>query len=197
MSKTRELENIAKEIASCKVCPTLCKTAINPVPGEGNPDAEIMFIGEAPGAEEDRQGRPFVGASGQFLESMLEAIGLRRSDVFITNIVKYRPPGNRDPLPEEIKACWPWLERQINTIKPKIIGLLGRYAMNIFLPGLQISKCHGQPKRKGELIFLPLYHPAVALYNANMRTVLQEDFARIPVILKQTKSKFKQSKLLI
>lgn len=185
MGKVEELALVAERIASCEVCTDLCVAATNPVPGEGNPDADIMFIGEAPGAKEDLSGRPFVGAAGKFLAEMLAEIDLKREDVYITNVVKYRPPGNRDPKPEEIKACLPLLMRQIEIIKPKLLVLLGRHAMNIFLPDLKISHVHGLPKRRGDLVFLPLYHPAAALYNGGMRQTLLDDFARIPFILEQ------------
>ncbi len=185
MSKTEALAEVAQDIASCRVCTALCQSATNAVPGEGNPDAELVFVGEAPGAEEDKQGRPFVGAAGRLLTEMLETIGLGRDDVYITNVVKYRPPGNRDPLPEEIRDCWPFLEQQVAIIQPKLIILLGRHAMNLFLPDLKISQVHGQPKRKGAQVYLPLYHPAVALYNNTMKQTLLEDFAKIPKILAQ------------
>lgn len=182
-AKIKLLGEIAHKIASCEVCPELCQSAANPVPGEGNPEADIMFVGEAPGAREDETGRPFVGAAGKFLEEMLESIGLKRQDVFITNIVKYRPPGNRDPLPEEIKACLPYLLAQIKAIEPKLIVFLGRHSMNVFFPELKISACHGQPVRRRGQVFLPLYHPAAALYNGGMRESLLNDFAKIPKIL--------------
>lgn len=182
--KVKKLDEIANSIASCEVCPELCKIAKNPVPGEGDPEAEIMFVGEAPGAREDETGRPFVGSAGKFLEEMLASIKLKRSQVFITNIVKYRPPGNRDPLPEEIKACLPYLLAQIKVIEPKLVIFLGRHSMNVFFPELKISQAHGQPVRRSGQVFLPLYHPAAALYNGAMRTTLLEDFAKIPQILK-------------
>lgn len=167
------------------ITPDLAASATQLVLGEGSTDADILFIGEAPGAQEDAQGRPFVGASGKFLAEMLETIGLTREDVYITNIVKYRPPNNRDPLPDEIKAFWPYLMRQVDIIQPKLIVTLGRYAMNVFLPGLKISQVHGQPKRKNGHVYMPLYHPAAALYNGSMRATLIEDFSHIPEILKQ------------
>ena len=188
------LDQIRAEILEKNVCPDLAQTATNLVMGEGNPNADIVFIGEAPGKQEDLQGLPFVGASGKFLNEMLESIGLTRSDIYITNIVKYRPPNNRDPLPEEKKAFLPYLQAQLEVIQPKIVVTLGRHSMNCFLPDLQISKVHGQPKRmrlhtkQGEplsLVILPLYHPAAALYNGSMRATLMEDFARVPEIMKQ------------
>lgn len=184
-SKEEQLQNLAGEIIAMNITPELAASATQLVLGEGSTNADILFIGEAPGAQEDAQGRPFVGASGKFLAEMLETIGLSRDDVYITNIVKYRPPNNRDPLPEEIKAFWPYLMRQIEIIQPRLIVTLGRYAMNVFLPGLKISQVHGQPKRKNGQVYMPLYHPAAALYNGSMRATLKEDFAHIPKILEQ------------
>ena len=193
--KQAKLEQIADSIINRKIDIEIAKTCTNPVPGEGNPDAEILFIGEAPGAQEDKQGRPFIGASGKFLDEMLNSIGLKRKDVFVTNIVKFRPPNNRDPRPDEIKACLPVLLEQISIIKPKLVVFLGRHAMNVFLPQLKISEVHGQElSEKVEVggysikaTFLPLYHPAAALYNGGMRKTLLEDFARIPKILELIK----------
>jgi DNA polymerase len=153
------------------------------VPGEGNPDADIMFIGEAPGKHEDIQGRPFVGAAGKLLEELLASIGLKREDVFIGNIVKGRPPGNRDPKPEEIAHSWPWLKEQVEAIKPKLIVLLGRHAMDCFLPDLKISTAHGMAKRYRGQVYLPVYHPAAALYTGTLRETMLEDFAKIPKLL--------------
>ena len=193
--KQAKLEQIADSIMNRKIDIEIAKTCTNPVPGEGNPDAEILFIGEAPGAQEDKQGRPFVGASGKFLDEMLNSIGLKRSDVFITNIVKFRPPDNRDPRPDEIKACLPSLLAQIEIIRPKLVVFLGRHSMNVFFPKLKISEAHGEPidntietqaKAKLKLTFLPLYHPAAALYNGGMRQTLFDDFARIPELLKNS-----------
>ncbi len=183
------LAKIADEIRNSNVC-ELSKGATHAVPGEGNPNAEILFIGEAPGKDEDLQGRPFVGAAGKFLTKLIESIGMKREDVFITNVVKWRPPNNRDPMPEEIMQCWPFLEAQIKVIKPKLIVTLGRHSMGRFLPGLKISQVHGQPKRaKGiwqeKQVYLPLYHPAFALYDPGKRDVLLEDFKKIPLILKK------------
>ncbi|MDP4038451.1 MAG: uracil-DNA glycosylase [bacterium] len=185
--KQQKLDEIAAKIASCEVCENLCKNCTNPVPGEGNPNALVLFIGEAPGAEEDREGRPFVGSSGKFLTEMIELIGLAREDVFITNIVKYRPPNNRDPFANEIQECLPYLLAQIKIIQPKLIVFLGRHSMNIFLPELTISRDHGKPVKKGGQVYLPLYHPAAALYNNSMRETLINDFKKIPTILKKIK----------
>ncbi len=167
---------------------TLKATATQAVSGEGNPDADIMFIGEAPGKNEDLHGVPFIGAAGKFLAEMLATIHLKREDIYITNIVKYRPPNNRDPLPDEIRACEPWLHEQLNIIKPKIIVTLGRHAMEHFIPGKKISEVHGQAFTRtlpdiGEQVFFVLYHPAAALYNGSLRNTLIEDFKKIPAIL--------------
>lgn len=188
------LENLSKEelidrILVCKLC-RLCEGRTHAVPGEVSWNAKIMFVGEGPGREEDLQGRPFVGAAGKLLDKLIESIGMTRSDVFITNVVKCRPPNNRDPLPDEVEACWPYLEAQIKMIKPKLIVTLGRHSMGRFLPGLKISQVHGQPKRaKGiwqeRQVYLPLYHPAVALYDPGKRAVLFEDFKKIILILKK------------
>jgi len=161
----------------------LAQEATQLVFGDGSPDADIVFIGEAPGKNEDEQGLPFVGAAGKFLNEMLAGIGLARSDVYITNIVKYRPPNNRDPLPDEKTAFLPFLRSQLDVIKPKLVITLGRHSMDSLLPGLQISKCHGQPKRYNGQVYLPLFHPAAALYNGAMRQTLIDDFAKIPRVL--------------
>lgn len=189
-----KLDAIAQTIVDDNICPELAAGATQLVFGDGNPEAEIVFIGEAPGKKEDEQGKPFVGAAGRFLNEMLETIGLERKDTYITNIVKYRPPNNRDPLPEEKKAFLPYLQAQLEVIQPKIVATLGRHSMNCFLPDLQISQVHGQPKRikiqmKGsdtlEIVILPLFHPAAALYNGGMRQTLIDDFSRIPDIIKK------------
>ncbi len=172
-------------------CPcSLRDSATQAVPGEGSATADIMFIGEAPGKNEDLQGVPFVGAAGKFLNEMLATIGLQREDIYITNIVKYRPPENRDPLPKEIAACMPWLHEQIRIIQPKIIVTLGRHAMEHFIPGKKISEVHGQAFRRnfpdiGPQVFFALYHPAAALYNGGMRQTLIEDFKKIPAVIKK------------
>ncbi len=154
--------------------------------GDGNPSAQVVFIGEAPGKNEDEQGKPFVGAAGKFLNEMLAGIGLQRQDIYITNIVKYRPPGNRDPYPDEKSAFLPYLKDQIEAIKPKLIVTLGRHSMEVLLPpGLRISDCHGQPKRYQGQVYMPLFHPAAALYNGGMRQTLIDDFAKIPRVLAQ------------
>jgi len=202
-TKQERLELVRRKILDDRVAPELARTATQLVFGEGNPDAELVFIGEAPGKNEDEQGKPFVGAAGKFLNEMLDMVGLRREDVYITNIVKYRPPNNRDPLPEEKRAFLPYLQAQLEIIQPKVVATLGRHSLSCFLPDLQISQVHGQPKRIRinfrnkatsesqltgvSLVILPLFHPAAALYNGNMRQTLVDDFARIPLILAQTK----------
>jgi uracil-DNA glycosylase family 4 len=180
-----------KWIANCQC--SLRKTAKGAVPGDGNPLAEIVFIGEAPGKQEDAQGRPFVGAAGKFLNEMLGEIGLRREDVYITNIVKYRPPDNRDPLPEEKDACREWLLDELRIIKPKLVIFLGRHSMNDFFPKEKISDIHGKLlikkfKDVPTKFFFPLYHPAAALYNGGMRETLIADFKKIPKILEKIKT---------
>jgi len=165
----------------------LCQSRTNAVPGVGCLNPEIVFIGEGPGQKEDQAGEPFVGAAGKFLNEMLSSVGLQREDVYITNIVKCRPPGNRDPLPEEKALCVPFLDEQLAILQPKLIVLLGRHAMEYFLPGQKISAIHGQPKRKNGRIYLPLFHPAAALYNGGQRQTLLDDFQKIPVILEKIK----------
>jgi DNA polymerase len=186
-TKQTKLDAIAQQIIADKVTPELALEATQLVFGDGNPGAQIVFIGEAPGKNEDLQGKPFVGAAGQFLNDMLEMIDLKREDVYITNIVKYRPPNNRDPYPEEKQAFLPYLESQLEVIQPLIVVTLGRHSLNCFLPDLQISKVHGQPKRYKGRIYLPLFHPAAALYNGSMRQTLIDDFATIPIIIEKIK----------
>ena len=181
----QQLEELKKKIEASGVTPELAAQATQLVFGDGNPEADILFIGEAPGKNEDLQGKPFVGAAGKFLNEMLDGIGLKREDIYITNIVKYRPPNNRDPLPEEKEAFLPFLQQQIAIIKPKLIVTLGRHSMDVLLPGLKISQIHGQPKRYKGQVYLPLFHPAAALYNGGMRQTLIEDFSLIPVILEK------------
>ncbi len=185
MSKQQQLDKLKAKILADDPVPALRKGATNLVFGEGSADADIVFIGEAPGKNEDVQGRPFVGAAGKLLEEMLKMIGLKRQDVFITNIVKYRPPNNRDPLPEEKSAFLPYLQTQLDIIQPKLTVTLGRHSLNCFLPDLQISKVHGQPKRFNGRVYLPLFHPAAALYNGGMKQTLIDDFAKIPLILEK------------
>lgn len=181
--KQKKLDELKAKILADKVCEDLAKQATQLVFGDGNPNADIVFIGEAPGKNEDLQGLPFVGAAGKFLNEMLEMIGMKRGDVYITNIVKYRPPNNRDPFPDEKSAFLPYLQSQLEIIQPKVVATLGRHSMNCFLPDLQISRVHGQPKRLKGQVYLPLFHPAAALYNGGMRQTLIDDFAKIPAIL--------------
>lgn len=181
------LEQIRADIIDNNVSPDLAKTAKNLVMGDGNVDTDIVFIGEAPGKKEDETGLPFVGAAGKFLDTMLENAGMKRSDIYITNIVKYRPPNNRDPLPDEKAAFWPYLVRQLDVISPKIVVTLGRHSMEYFLPGQKISMIHGQPKHISfgdtSIVIVPLYHPAAALYNGGLRATLIEDFMKLPTII--------------
>lgn len=187
--KQRELDALKQSIISNNICPDLAKTATNLVMGDGNIDADIVFIGEAPGKNEDEQGLPFVGAAGKFLNEMLAAAGMDRSDVFITNIVKYRPPNNRDPLPEEKKAFWPYLLKQLQIIEPKVVITLGRHSMEYFLPDMKIGQIHGEAKRiqfgDHKIVIVPLYHPAAALYNGSMRQTLIDDFLRVPKVIEK------------
>lgn len=185
-AKIQLLDKIKADILADKVCSELAAGATQLVFGDGNADAEIVFIGEAPGKSEDEQGLPFVGAAGRFLNEMLDMIGLKRSDVYITNIVKYRPPDNRDPYPDEKTAFLPYLQAQLVAIKPKLVITLGRHSLEVLVPGLKISQCHGQPKRYNGQVYLPLFHPAAALYNGAMRATLIDDFKKIPQILAQT-----------
>jgi len=182
--RSAELERIAAEIRACTAC-ILHRGRTQAVPGEGPADARIMFIGEAPGFHEDRQGRPFVGAAGRFLEELLESIGLKREEVYITNIIKCRPPANRDPLPDEIAACGPFLDRQLAVIQPRLVVTLGRFSMARFFPKARISQIHGQARRVGDLICLPMYHPAAALHQPSLRRVVEEDFHRILEVLER------------
>lgn len=204
-SKQNQLDAIKAKILKDKVCSELAEQATQLVFGDGSADAEIVFIGEAPGKNEDLEGKPFVGAAGKFLNEMLKGIGLNRADVYITNIVKYRPPENREPLPSEKAAFLPYLQAQLEAIQPKLVVALGRHSLNCFLPNLSISQVHGEPKRiriktnwptksdiNGKsselvLVILPLFHPAAALYNSAMKQTLIDDFATIPLIINQIK----------
>lgn len=188
VTNQQRLDEIKTSIVDDKVCPELATTATQLVFGEGNPAAEVVFIGEAPGKSEDKEGKPFVGASGRLLTEMLESISLSRQDVYITNIVKYRPPNNRDPLPDEKLAFLPYLQAQLDVIEPDLVVTLGRHSLNCFLPDLSIGQVHGQPKRYKGRVYLPLFHPAAALYNGSMRQTLMEDFGRIPAIINTIKS---------
>ena len=187
MNKAERLDQVRQDILAGDICPELAAQAHNLVMGDGNLDADIVFIGEAPGKNEDEQGVPFVGAAGKFLNEMLTLAGMNRDEVYITNIVKYRPPNNRDPLPNEKQAFWPYLIRQLQIIDPVIVVTLGRHSMEYFLPGKSISQIHGQPKRiqfgDKRIVIVPLYHPAAALYNGGMRQLLMDDFVSLPTIL--------------
>jgi uracil-DNA glycosylase family 4 len=177
-----QLEQIAREVSVCTAC-ALSRSRHKTVPGDGIPTAEIMFIGEGPGYHEDQQGRPFVGPAGQFLQELLASIGLDRSKVFVTNVVKCRPPNNRDPQPDEIAACDHFLQRQIATIRPKMIVTLGRFSMAKFFPGETISKIHGQARQRDGVVYVPMYHPAAALHQPALRRFIEEDFRRLPELL--------------
>lgn len=189
MDTQAQLNALAESILAANVCPELRDQATQLVMGDGNPNAEIVFIGEAPGKNEDLQGKPFVGAAGKFLNEMLAQAGMDRSDVYITNIVKYRPPNNRDPLPEEKAAFWPYLLKQLEIIQPKVVITLGRHSMEYFLPGMKIGQIHGEPKRiqfgDHKIIIMPLFHPAAALYNGGLRQTLIDDFLKVPEVIRQ------------
>ena len=185
MNPTGDLMRVAQEVALCTRC-ELHYSRKNAVPGEGPEDANIMLVGEGPGFHENEQGRPFVGAAGKFLEELLSSIGMTRSEVFITNVVKCRPPGNRDPLPDELAACSDYLERQIQALNPSVIVTLGRYSMARFLPNARISDVHGQAMQaKGRLV-VAMYHPAAALHQASLKPVLERDFARLPELISKS-----------
>jgi uracil-DNA glycosylase family 4 len=181
------LTDLYEKISKCDAC-RLCKQRKRAVPGEGREDAEIMFIGEAPGWHEDQQGRPFVGPAGQFLDELLQSIGLKRSDVYIANVVKCRPPSNRDPLPDEIGACRKWLDRQMELIKPRMIVTLGRYSMARFFPGATISKVHGTARQSEGVTYFAMYHPAAALHQGSLRGVIMEDMLKLPSFLHKAES---------
>lgn len=176
------LAELIAEVAVCQRCP-LGGARKNAVPGEGPESADILFIGEAPGFHEDRQGRPFVGAAGHFLDELLASIGLRREDVYICNVLKCRPPNNRDPKPEETEACRPFLDRQIELVAPKMIVTLGRFSMARWFPAALISRIHGQPKKIGKVLYYPMYHPAAALHQSRYRSDIEQDMLRIPQLL--------------
>lgn len=176
------LDELRQQIAVCTRC-ELHRTATNPVPGEGNPQARILLIGEAPGFHEDAQGKPFVGTSGKFLTELLQSAGLSREDVFITNVVKHRPPGNRDPLPDEIYACSHFLKQQVELINPDVIVTLGRFSMASYFPGERISRIHGKAKEVDGRLIVPMYHPAAALHNGALRPEIEADFQKLPRLL--------------
>lgn len=180
------LLQLYEEIGVCPDC-ELSSTRTHAVPGEGRPDAEIVFIGEAPGYYEDQQARPFVGPAGKFLDELLASIGMKREDVYICNVIKCRPPNNRDPLPKEIEACHKWLERQLEFIKPKLVATLGRYSLARYFPGEAISRIHGQERSAGDRIVVPMYHPAAALHQGSLRRTIQIDFEKLPGILEKAR----------
>ena len=187
MTAEETLTQITKEVSVCRNC-ELHRSRKNAVPGEGPAHAEIMFIGEGPGFHENEQGRPFVGAAGQFLDQLLAQVGVTRADVWIGNVVKCRPPGNRDPLPEELSACDVYLERQIEAINPSIIVTLGRFSMGKFMPGAKISSVHGQMRKVGNRYVIAMFHPAAALHQASLKPAILADFARLPELLKQARA---------
>ncbi len=187
------LTELYKDIAACKRC-DLYKTATHPVPGEGPENAEIMFIGEGPGWNEDQQGRPFVGAAGKFLDELFTSIGMKRNQVYITNVVKHRPPNNRDPLPNEMSACSIWLDRQLELIHPGMIITLGRHSMARFFPGKTISKIHGTSETHDGVIYFAMYHPAAALHQQNLRTEIEQDMLKVPALLEKLKEMNKKEK---
>jgi uracil-DNA glycosylase family 4 len=177
-----ELTQLYEQIRSCTQC-ALHQSRTRAVPGEGPQDAELMFIGEAPGFHEDRQGRPFVGAAGSFLDELLEMIAMHREGVYICNVLKCRPPQNRDPQPDEVEACRAYLDRQIDLIRPKMVVTLGRFSMARWFPGARISRIHGQPRKLGGRLYYPMYHPAAALHQPSLRSTVGEDMRRIPELL--------------
>ena len=192
MSADETLAQIAKEVSTCQKC-ALYHSRKLAVPGEGPATSEIMFVGEGPGFHENEQGRPFVGAAGNFLNELLSEAGLKRSDVWIGNVVKCRPPGNRDPLPEELAACNEYLERQIAAINPKIIISLGRFSMGKYMPGAKISSVHGQMRRVGDRFVIAMFHPAAALHQAALKPAILKDFSQLPKLLEQARSALKRS----
>ncbi len=185
-----DLRQIGRAVADCTRC-RLHETRLRGVPGEGPSRADVMLIGEGPGANEDKQARPFVGQAGKFLEELLGYAGFQRQDVYITNIVKSRPPGNRDPQPDEITACRPYLERQIELIDPKVIVTLGRHSMYRYFPGAAITKIHGQAKRVDNRLIVPMFHPAAALHQPQLRSLIIEDFRKLPELI-QTVMAFRE-----
>ena len=180
------LESLAVAVQACTDC-TLCAGRTRAVPGEGPDQPDIMFIGEGPGHHEDQQGRPFVGPAGKLLEELLAAIGLSRRDVYIANVIKCRPPNNRDPLPEEIRACRKYLDQQIRLLDPPVIVTLGRFSMARFMPGATISRVHGKPYQWGKRTIFPMYHPAAALHQGSLRRYLEEDIRKLPPLVEEAR----------
>lgn len=195
MTAEETLAQIAKDVSACTNC-ALHAERKKSVPGEGPAAAEIMFIGEGPGFHENEQGRPFVGAAGKFLDQLLAQAGVTRAEVFIGNVVKCRPPGNRDPLPDELAACDIHLEAQIKAINPSIIVTLGRFSMNKFIPGAKISAIHGQMRQVGDRFVIPMFHPAAALHQAALKPSILADFARLPEQLQKTRAALGKKGLL-
>ena len=187
MTVAHEVEELYTEVRGCQRC-ALAKTRTLAVPGEGPLDSEVMFIGEAPGVNEDRQGRPFVGQAGAFLEELLGEAGLSRPEVYICNVLKCRPPGNRDPLPTEIEACNDYLSAQIRLIDPLLIVTLGRYSMSRFFPNQAISRIHGKPREANGRILVPMYHPAAALHQQRLRGTIIDDFRTLPELLERARA---------
>ena len=181
------LTELYQQIHGCFKC-DIAKARCQVVPGEGAENAEIMFIGEAPGWHEDQQGRPFVGPAGQFLDKLLASINLKRQQVYIANVIKCRPTDNRDPLPTEIQNCRPWLDSQIELIRPKMIVTLGRYSMARYFPGKSISKIHGTAHKQDNVIYYAMYHPAAALHQASLRQDIEADMLKIPGLLTEAKN---------
>ncbi|MFQ5944959.1 MAG: uracil-DNA glycosylase family protein [Anaerolineae bacterium] len=179
-----ELSQLHEEVRVCPRC-ILSQSRKHAVPGDGPEQVEILLVGEAPGFHEDQQGLPFVGPAGHLLDELLEGIGISRDKVYITNVVKCRPPGNRDPQPEEIEACRPYLERQIEMLKPKLIVTLGRVSTQQFFPNAKISQIRGRPRKVGGMVYYPVYHPAAALHQPRWRRTVEEDFQRIPEVLER------------
>lgn len=178
------LTELYQEMANCQDC-DLARGRTKVVPGEGPEDAALLFVGEAPGWYEDQQGRPFVGSAGAFLDELLASIGLSRKQVYIANVIKCRPPGNRDPLSSEIQACRKWLDRQMEIIQPKMVVILGRYSLARYFPTESIGKIHGKARKIGDVIYYPMYHPAAALHQGSLRKTIEADMLRIPEILTQ------------
>lgn len=194
MSDEKKLEKFAKQIKVCTRC-ELHRSRTEAVPGEGPAQAEIMFIGEGPGASEDKQGRPFVGASGKFLDQLLEQAGVARTDVFITNVVKCRPPGNRDPLPDEVETCTSnYLQNQIKIINPNIIVTLGRHSMGLFFKGAKITQIHGQMRKVEDRFVIAMFHPAAALHQLSLKSTVMADFAKLPELLKEARAELGKGK---
>jgi DNA polymerase len=193
MSDEEQLEKLAKQIVVCTKC-ELHRSRKNAVPGEGPTHAEIMFIGEGPGAREDEQGRPFVGASGKFLDQLLEQAGVTRADVWITNVVKCRPPGNRDPLPNEVETCTSnYLQHQIKIVNPSIIVTLGRFSMGLFFKGAKITQIHGQMRKVEDRFVIAMFHPAAALHQLSLKSTIMADFAKLPELLKEARAELGKS----